>query len=74
LLRAQDEFAVLQAAVAGCESLEEARELLKSSRYGFGDVEVDHVLDLPLSTRTAAWRAMVEDEVRGLQFLLSDDS
>jgi hypothetical protein len=73
VLRAHENFAAIDAAVAACSTKAEAMERLQEEPFHFSQAETEHLLDLPLSTRTEGWRARVREEIEELRGTLAGD-
>jgi DNA gyrase subunit A len=70
LLRAIDVGWPLVEAIEESGTKADAREVLTSPRFGFDEVQAEHVLDLQLSRRTKQGRAFIQSERDDLQSLI----
>ena len=62
LIRALDSWDEISAAVASAVDRAEAARTLMGERFGFDEVEAQHVLDLRIATRTTSARGELEEE------------
>lgn len=74
LIRAIDIGWPLLEAIESSVDRQEARQLLGDSPFGFTEIEVEHILDLPLSRRTQQGRSNLEEEATALRALLRGDA